>query len=118
MTGGDLLVVVGDPGRWSRGGRSDLRGQSTVLAVGSPQGNPERLPVEGATGLDLVPTVLALRGFPNSLEMPGRPLIRRAGPVPESILSYGAPSDKNVIIRKSAFDQEMLEQLRSLGYLH
>ena len=71
---------------------------------------------------DITPTLLLLLGFPRSLEMKGHPL--RSCLRPDAVLggdllapvaSYGkpmAPAEAG-----SSFDPEVLEKLRSLGYI-
>ena len=75
---------------------------------------------DGATLLDVAPTVLALQGLPASREMPGRVLdegfVRLA--VPERVATFEAtPRAKTAVARDAAADQAMLEHLKSLGYL-
>ncbi|KAB2966650.1 MAG: hypothetical protein F9K18_05275, partial [Thermoanaerobaculia bacterium] len=66
---------------------------------------------DGATLLDVAPTVLALQGLPASLEMPGRVLaegfVRLAAP--ERVATFEAtPREKPAVARDAAADQAVL----------
>jgi hypothetical protein len=103
-------VLVADPGRTGAPeGFVSVRGPAARSAcVGSPM-----------TELDVAPLVLRLLGFPRSLEMeghaPDRCLDAPAAPL-GSVPSYGRlpPAERRAT---SASDPEILERLRSLGYL-
>ena len=73
--------------------------------------------------LDITPTLLALLGRPVAADMDGeviteafRPEFLQAHPL-ESIPTYETGSPGPAVPEESPFDQEMLERLRSLGYL-
>lgn len=113
---GELLVLVGDPGRLARlspGGAEGL----LVLAGEAVEARPL-----GRVGeRDLAPTLLHLVGLPKSRELSGRVLdaalaasFRTAHPVRE-VESYGRRTHAGP--RESGFDRQMLEELRSLGYI-
>ena len=76
--------------------------------------------VEGATQLDVTPTLLALAGLPKARDMPGRVLteaLELKAPAPlvatyETGARKGAPGAAD-----SKVDPEILARLRSLGYL-
>lgn len=104
-------VFVGDPGRAAR-----LGSEGFVVVTGAA--------VPGCVGptvsaLDVAPLALELLGFPSSDEMPGTLPSRCLEPVPppgSRIASYGrraAPARPP----SSDYDPEMLERLRSLGYV-
>jgi len=70
---------------------------------------------------DVAPTVLHLAGLPRSRELSGQvleaaldPGFRRAHPV-RTVDSYGRRRASRPA--ESAFDRDMLEELRSLGYI-
>jgi hypothetical protein len=112
----DVLMLVGDPGRHAR--RSSPPSEGLILVRG-------RAAASGELGMvserDVAPTVLHLGGLAVSRELEGRvleaalaPEFRAAHPV-RTVASYGrrpaAPA------AESAFDKEILEELRSLGYI-
>ena len=113
---GDVLVLVGDPGRLARGSATPAEG--LLVLAGQAVAAVD---LGNASERDVAPTVLHLLGLPRSRELDGQVLeaslsesFRREHPV-RTVDSYGRrppshPAD-------SAFDQDVLEQLRSLGYI-
>jgi hypothetical protein len=112
----DVLVLVGDPGRLARGGSHEAEG--LLVLAGGPV-------VAGDLGTvterDVAPTVLYLLGLPVSAELDGKLLdaaleqgFRHDHPV-RSVATYGRRPTAGPA--ESAFDQEVLEQLKSLGYI-
>ena len=72
---------------------------------------------------DVMPTLLHALGVPISRELAGRPLVElfaadfaRRYPV-RSIATYGAPLPKQAPRGRAPLDQEMIDRLRSLGYV-
>ena len=111
----DVLVLVGDPGRLARRG-----GTPAGLLVVS--GVPIRAADLGEVSeRDVAPTVLHLAGLPTSRELEGHVLEAalspsfRAGHPVRTVDSYGRRLP--VGPAESAFDRDMLEELRSLGYV-
>jgi len=112
----DVLVLVADPGRLARGGTQPAEG---LLVLAGPASSPGDL---GAVSeRDVAPTVLHLLGVPRSRELEGRVLetalgesFRREHPV-RTVDSYGRRP--KVPAADSAFDRDVLEELRSLGYI-
>jgi hypothetical protein len=109
---GDRIVLVADPGR-SAG--DDAEGFVSVEGGGAIAAC-----VGGMLGdLDIAPLTLRLLGLPVSREMPGRAPDRcfeGAGPVPPMMATWGRrgrPTEAPV----SDYDLEMVERLKSLGYL-
>jgi len=112
----DVLLLVGDPGRLARGAAQPAQG---LLVLTGPAIAPGDL--DAVSERDVAPTVLHLLGMPKSRELEGRVLeaalseaFRREHPL-RSVDTYGRrpparPAD-------SAFDQDVLEQLKSLGYI-
>jgi hypothetical protein len=111
----DLLVVEGDPGREREPSRD--AGLLLIRGGGILQGARS----DGVL-LDVLPTLLRLSGFPLSREMKGRPLetcldSSRFGSrdAPPEVSTYG---DRRLPDgRGSDFDPEVIEKLRSLGYI-
>ena len=123
LTDGDLLVLVGDPGRKvPEGGASEVEGVVIVWGQGAPSGRVQPGPGPAHSLLDVAPTILALAGVPLALDLPGRPILgflrpgdpaaREAG----AVASYGKlsadPGQKD-----DPMDDEVLDRLRSLGYI-
>ena len=112
----DVLVLVGDPGRLARGAAQPAEGL-LVLAGAEVAGGD----LGSVSERDVAPTVLHLLGLPKSRELDGQVLeaalsesFRAAHPV-RSVDSYGRrPTSRP---SESAFDQDVLEQLKSLGYI-
>ena len=101
-------------------GRHRLKG---VLAL---YGRGVRQPasIDGAQLVDLAPTILALLGQPTARDMPGRALAQALDPqilahLPDPVATYEAlaptPADRAPLA--SPVDEQMLDQLRSLGYV-
>ena len=115
MAASDVLVLVGDPGRMARrSGTAEglLAVRGAIVRAGDLGTVTER---------DIAPTVLHLAGLPRSGELEGRvledalsPAFRAAHPV-RTVTSYGRRLAGRPA--ESAFDRDMLEQLRSLGYV-
>jgi hypothetical protein len=112
----DVLVVVGDPGRLAR--RAGGTAEGLLVLNGGPVA---RLELGTVSERDVAPTVLRLAGLPVSDELDGRALeqalaedFRRAHPL-RTVAAYGRrATDRSA---ESAFDRDMLEELRSLGYI-
>lgn len=112
----DVLVLVADPGRLARGGAQPAEG--LLVLAGAPVAAGE---LGRVSSRDVTPTVLHLVGLPVSRELGGRVLeaalnaaFRAAHPV-RFVDSYGGRPP--VAPAESTFDRQMLEELRSLGYI-
>jgi hypothetical protein len=113
---GDVLVLVADPGRLARGASQPAEGLLVLAGAAIAPGD-----LASVSERDVAPTVLHLLGLPTSRELDGRVLeaaltgaFRRGHPL-RTVATYGRrppsrPAD-------SAFDQDVLEQLKSLGYI-
>jgi hypothetical protein len=112
---GDILVLVGDPGRFSR--RSG-HPEGIFAAYGAPV-------VQRDLGVvserDVAPTLLDLVGLPISRELDGRVLdalvseaFRLTHPV-RTVAGYGRRPRLGPT--ESAFDPEVVQELKSLGYI-
>ncbi|PYQ46601.1 MAG: hypothetical protein DMF77_00275 [Acidobacteria bacterium] len=115
MAASDVLVLVGDPGRMARrsGTAEGLLAVRGAIVRGGDLG--------AVTERDIAPTVLHLAGLPASRELEGRvledalsPAFRADHPV-RTVSSYGRRFAGRPA--ESAFDRDMLDQLRSLGYV-
>jgi hypothetical protein len=112
----DVLLLVGDPGRLARSGTAAAQG--LLVLAGGPVVPGD---LGAASERDVAPTVLHLLGLPRSRELDGRVLeaalsgdFRRDHPV-RTVDSYGRRPPARAA--DSAFDRDVLEELRSLGYI-
>ncbi len=115
MPANGVLVLVGDPGRRARQAGT----AEGIVAIAGPVAAVGTIP--DATERDIAPTILHLLGMPVSDELEGRVLESalspefRAAHAVRRVVSYGLrPQGRR---RESAFDRDMLEELRSLGYI-
>jgi hypothetical protein len=110
----ELVALVTGPGRGSEaaGALLSLRGAAT--------GPPVR--VEGRPA-DVMPTLLHALGVPISRELAGRPLLDLFAPAftqrhpVREVATYGSPSAVTAPRAGKPLDQEMIDRLRSLGYV-
>lgn len=109
----EIVFVVTEPGRIDGQGERML-GVSGALAV----------PGTSARGrvTDVMPTILHALGVPISRELAGRPLplmtdaFTQRYPV-RYVGTYGSPSSRPAARHGQPLDQEMIDRLRSLGYV-
>lgn len=111
----DVLMVVGDPGRLARGGAP---AEGLLVLAGAAVAGGD---IGVVSERDVAPTVLHLLGLPKSRELDGQVLedaladgFRRDQPV-RLVDSYGRRPAARAA--QSDFDEDVLEQLRSLGYI-
>lgn len=112
---GQLLVLVTEPGRVASTSEGLLAMVGTDVRNGAS--------ANAASSMDVMPTVLHALGVPVSGELAGKPLtslfeetfIARypVRPIP----TYGAPSTGTAERKGQPLDQEMIDRLRSLGYV-
>jgi hypothetical protein len=111
----EIVMVLTSPGRVHArtSGLFALRGAAANRLVRDAVGRP----------IDIAPTVLHALGIPISRELPGRPLVEllsadfaRRYPVRE-VATYGKPAGNQVPRGGQPLDQEMIDRLRSLGYV-
>ncbi len=111
----DILVLEGDPGRET----GDVPDAGILILQGG--GIRAGGPVEAGL-LDVAPTLLRLAGLPLSREMAGRPaqacldpaLFGSGAGIP-TVATYGDRRPPEA--RESDFDPEVLQKLKSLGYI-
>ena len=92
-----------------RGWSIVLIGSGGEADHGAVIGTTLEMGLEGATLHDIAPTLLALYGFPPSLEMQGEPLV----PAAPYITSYGARESTET----RPVSDDYYENLKSLGYI-
>jgi uncharacterized membrane protein len=113
----DVVLLIADPGRLAR--RADAHPLGLLALAGGPV-------AKGEIGLvserDVAPTVLDLLGLPVSRELHGRVLEKALDPAflashpVRFVASYGRrPASRAA---GSAFDPAVMEELKSLGYVH
>jgi hypothetical protein len=111
----DVLVIVADPGRLARGAPG---AEGMLVFVGGPVAPGD---IGVASERDVAPTVLHLLGLPRSRELDGQVLeaaftdrFRTEHPI-RTVASYGSrPTSRSA---ESDFDRDVLEELKSLGYI-
>ncbi len=111
----DAPDIEGKPAKWHR-----LYGIALVSGPGIATGR-----LDNVTLLDIAPTVLRLAGLPQAADMTGRPMVAPRGSAdpPRAVASYEAEGDGLAVASASAAappdaaEAEMLENLRSLGYI-
>jgi hypothetical protein len=110
----DIVMVVTQPGRV----RSSIGGRMTIVVRGTAidaSGPKDRV---SATVLDVMPTVMAALGVPLSRELPGTPLAPfDSSAARRYVDTYGKPNVSIVPRTGQPLDQEMIDRLRSLGYV-
>src|SRR5262249_26552964 len=112
----DVLILVGDPGRLARGAAEAAEGTFAIV------GGPARVADLGVvSSRDVPPPVLPPAGLPASRELDGAvleaafdPTFAAAHPV-RRVATYGRRPAARAA--ESAFDQAMVDELKSLGYL-
>jgi hypothetical protein len=111
----EIVFVVASPGRV----QSDAAGLLVTLGDAANT----RLKDGSARPTDVMPTVLHALGVPISRDLAGRPLIEmftaafaKRAPV-RQVSTYGPPSAKRAPRQGQPLDQEMIDRLRSLGYV-
>ncbi len=111
--------VWGEHAPWYGEGQHGLNGVLIVSGPAVEQG----VTIDGASVYDVAPTILAMTAAPVANDMPGRVLTEiftadfaRANPV-QTIESYGRAERTGSAPIESPVDDEVLERLRSLGYI-
>jgi Type I phosphodiesterase / nucleotide pyrophosphatase len=110
----ELVLVVTEPGRvgGDGGARLSARGAGLQPHDGS-----------GSAATVLAPTVLYALGIPMGRDLPSAPLMDLFSPQFTTrypvryVTTYGRPSARRASAGGQALDEEMIERLRSLGYV-
>ena len=112
---GEIVFVVTGPGRVQQGSEGLFAAVGEAVNV--------RLKDGSARSTDVMPTVLHALGIPISQELAGRPAVEmfaaafaRRSPVRE-VSTYGSPTARRAPRTGQPLDQEMVDRLRSLGYV-
>jgi arylsulfatase A-like enzyme len=113
--GDELLILVASAGRISG------TGDGLVALAGTAANS--RVKDGAANAVDIAPTVLHALGVPLSRQLAGRALVElfavdavRRWPV-RHVDSYGPPVEPAAVRQGQPLDQEMIDRLRSLGYV-
>lgn len=107
------IVLIADPGRQAE------RGDDGFVAAAGP-GIPPACVGPRLNEEQVAPLVLRILGFPASMEMAGEPpatCLEGLGPVPAPIATYGARSLRAIYPAVQDDEAEIVERLKSLGYL-
>ncbi len=130
LPGNATVVVCSDhgfrgPGTWGEHAPwygEEQHGLNGVLIVSGPAVKPG-VTIEDASVFDVAPTILALTAAPVAEDMPGRVLseiftdeFAGANPI-ATIESHGRTERADAAPIESPVDDEVLERLRSLGYI-
>jgi hypothetical protein len=110
----EVLFVVTAPGRVAGGGEGRLGARGTIVRDGAT--------IQGSV-TDVSPTILYALGVPASRETAGSPLLGLFSdtfttryPI-RHVPTYGRPSNRPTERQGQPLDQEMIDRLRSLGYV-
>ena len=110
----ELVMLVTEPGRVGGDGRA-------MMSVNGSAARSHQGSVSLATAT--APTVLYALGVPVSRDLPSAPLLELFDPgfaaryPPRYVATYGRPSAAPAIRSGQPLDQEMIDRLRSLGYV-
>ncbi len=111
---GSVVALLADPGR------AAARGPGLLALTGAPAASGIRIPGNAA---DVAPTLLHLLGVPVSRELPGTVEVRlltgefRSQHPVRRVSGYGPRIVAPRPPAASPLDRDMLERLRSLGYV-
>jgi hypothetical protein len=109
----DVVMVVTQPGRV----RSTTGGIMTIARQDLSTEANDRRDLQ-ASVFDVMPTVLAALGVPLSRELPGKPLAPfNSTAALRYVDTYGKPNVVTATRAGQPLDQEMIDRLRSLGYV-
>ena len=110
----ELILIVTQPGRLPSASQGLIAAVGRMSAPGSK---------EEARPIDVAPTILYALGLPISSELAGRPLLALLEPAivqkfpVREVPTYGPRRARSAVRHGQALDEEMVERLRSLGYV-
>ncbi len=111
---GEVVVLITAPGRVAPGATGRLTIRGSVARVGS---------AIDAQATDVAPTILYALGVPMSRALAGKPLVDLfaepyvARYTARYVATYGRPASRGAVGTGQPLDQEMIDRLRSLGYV-
>jgi hypothetical protein len=116
---GELAIVVTLPGRVQTPSEGIIA--IAPASAESPQGDLTIEPLAVSSTLDIAPSIWYALGIPLSRQLTGTPLKTLFGP-PSSeedryVITYGRPFTEPASRSGQPLDQEMIDRLRSLGYV-
>ena len=113
---GEIVVLITAPGRVAPGATGRLTIRGSVARVGSA--------IDAhAQATDVAPTILYALGVPMSRALAGKPLFDLftepyvARYTARYVATYGRPASRGEVGTGQPLDQEMIDRLRSLGYV-
>jgi type I phosphodiesterase/nucleotide pyrophosphatase len=106
------VLLVTQPGRVQPPGEGIF-----AAAPGRAPGEPTSSGARTATPLDVAPTVLSALGVPLSRELGGQAVGLVRTQAPRYVPTYGRPFNTSAPRTGQPLDQEMIDRLRSLGYV-
>lgn len=119
----DLIMVLSDHGfesgfsEFRTGDHSTEAAQDGICVVRGPR-VIKHGPVAPMTVADVTPTVLAWMGLAQALDMDGKPApFLEPGPAIQSVPTYDTKPIERLGDGKSGAEPQVIEQLRSLGYI-
>jgi hypothetical protein len=113
---GEFVMLITQPGRVA----VPAAGTLTVYGILPPPQHVEQPSIVSrgsASVADIAPSILASLGIPLSRELAGQPRAAAVPSLPRYVATYGAPFKDDSARRGKPLDQEMIERLRSLGYV-
>ena len=120
----DLVLIVSDHGFEAlpqnrvgiTGGHDTAAAEDGIVYARAPELSPGSV-IEGMSVDDVTPTVLAWLGLPLGEDMDGRPASFVRAEEIETIPTYDGQAIERVGEGGDAVESEILEQLRTLGYV-
>jgi hypothetical protein len=109
----ELVFVITEPGRV----RAEAGARLSMRGAGASSTSIHR------SGVDVAPTILHALGVPVARDLRGAPMVELFGPAfarrypVRQVDTYGEPAAGQAITGGRPLDQEMIDRLRSLGYV-